>query len=194
MVATLSSYVEGRWLAGAGEAAELPSAIDGHVVAAASSRGLDFARMIDYARRVGGPALRALTFHQRAAMLKALALYLNERREALYALSFETGATKRDHFFDIDGGIGTLFAYASRGRRELPDERFALDGGEERLSKGGTFVGRHVMTPLRGVAVHINAYNFPCWGMLEKLAPALLAGMPAIVKPATATSYLTHAM
>jgi len=194
VIATLPSYAEGRWVAGEGEPAELPSAIDGRTIAAASSRGLDFAGMVDHARRVGGPALRALTFHQRAALLKAVALYLNERREPLYALSFETGATKRDHFFDIDGGIGTLFAYASRGRRELPDERFALDGAQEQLSKGGTFVGRHVMTPLRGVAVHINAYNFPCWGMLEKLAPALLAGVPAIVKPATATSYLTQAM
>ncbi|MBC5799998.1 MAG: phenylacetic acid degradation bifunctional protein PaaZ [Candidatus Eremiobacteraeota bacterium] len=190
----MPSFAQGRWIAGDGEPTPLPSAIDGRTVAAASSRGLDFAGMLAHARRVGGPALRALTFHQRAAMLKALALYLNERREPLYALSFETGATKRDHFFDIDGGIGALFAYASRGRRELPDERFALDGAHEQLSKGGTFVGRHVMTPLRGVAVHINAYNFPCWGMLEKLAPALLAGVPAIVKPATATSYLTQAM
>ena len=135
-----------------------------------------------------------MTFHERAAMLKALALYLTERKGPLYELSFEAGSTRRDHLVDIDGGIGTLFAFASMGRRELPDERFALDGPEERLSKDGTFVGRHLLTPLRGVAVHVNAYNFPCWGMLEKLAPALLAGMPAIVKPATSTAYVAHAL
>ena len=190
----LPSYVAGRWYEAPSGYVALPSAIDGHTVAAASSAGLNFAELANYARTTGGRELRKLTFHQRAALLKSLALYLNDRREPLYELSYETGATKRDSLIDIDGGIGTLFAYASRGRRELPDERFALDGAQEGLSKGGTFVGQHILTPLRGVAVHINAYNFPCWGMLEKLAPALLAGLPVIVKPATATSYLTQAM
>jgi len=194
VIAMLPSYAEGRWAVGNGEPVTLTSAIDGRALALASSAGLDFGAMAKYARRVGGSSLRALTFHERAARLKALALYLNARREPLYELSFETGATRRDHLVDIDGGIGTLFAYASRGRRELPDAHLALDGVQEALSKGGTFVGRHIVTPLRGVAVHINAYNFPCWGMLEKLAPALLAGVPAIVKPATATAYLAQAM
>jgi len=194
MIATLSSYAEGRWFAGADEPVTLVSAIDGRALALASSAGLPFGAMADYARRVGGPNLRALTFHERAARLRALAVYLQARREPLYQLSFDTGATRRDHLIDIDGGIGTLFAYASRGRRELPDAYVAVDGSQEALSKGGTFVGRHIMTSLRGVAVHVNAYNFPCWGMLEKLAPALLAGMPAIVKPATATAYVTHAV
>jgi oxepin-CoA hydrolase/3-oxo-5,6-dehydrosuberyl-CoA semialdehyde dehydrogenase len=190
----LRSYGEGRWFEARDGFVELPSAIDGHTVALVSSSGLDVAAMARHARTVAGPRLRALTFHQRAALLKQLAAYLNERREPLYALSYDTGATRRDHFFDIDGGIGTLFSFASKARRELPDERFALDGPIEPLSKGGTFVGRHILTPLRGVAVHINAYNFPCWGMLEKLAPAFLAGMPAIVKPAASTSYVTHAV
>jgi oxepin-CoA hydrolase/3-oxo-5,6-dehydrosuberyl-CoA semialdehyde dehydrogenase len=150
--------------------------------------------MVRYARKVGGPKLRVLTFHQRALLIKELATYLNERKGPLYDISFDTGATRRDHLIDIDGGIGTLFSFASKGRRELPDERFALDGAVERLSKNGTFIGRHVLTSMHGVAVHVNAYNFPCWGMLEKLAPALIAGVPAIVKPATATSYVTEAV
>jgi oxepin-CoA hydrolase/3-oxo-5,6-dehydrosuberyl-CoA semialdehyde dehydrogenase len=190
----LPSYVAGRWYEAPCDQVALPSAIDGHTVATASSSGLNFGELVNYARDAGGRELRKLTFHQRAAMLRALAVYLNERRDALYELSYETGATLRDSAIDVDGGIGTLFAYSSKGRRELPDERFALDGALEPLSKGGTFAGQHILTPLRGVAVHINAYNFPCWGMLEKLAPAILAGVPAIVKPATATAYLTHAM
>ena len=190
----LPSYVAGRWQNGLRGFSELRSAIDGRVLGLASSLGLDFGEMVDHAREAGGPNLRALTFLQRAALLRQLAVYLNERREPLYALSFETGATKRDHLIDVDGGIGTLFAYASRGRRELPDEKFVLDGPVESLSRGGTFVGRHILTPLQGVALHIDAFNFPCWGMLEKFAPTFLAGVPAIVKPATATSYLTHAM
>ena len=194
MIATLPSFAQDRWTAGGGEVVTLTSAIDGRELAAASSAGLDFAAMAQYARRIGGPALRALTFGERAARLRELALYLNARREPLYELSFETGATRRDHLIDIDGGIGTLFAYASRGRRELPEDTFVRDGPSESLAKGGTFAGRHILTSLRGVAVHVNAYNFPCWGMLEKLAPAVLAGVPAIVKPATATAYLTHAM
>ena len=189
---TLSSFALGATRTAHGGFVELPSAVDGHVVALASSDGLDFEAMLRYARRTGGPRLRALTFHQRAGMLKELALYLNERKASLYELSFETGATRADHFFDVDGGIGTLFSFASKGRRELPDERFVLDGPVEPLSRNGTFLGRHILTPLQGVAVHINAFNFPVWGMLEKLAPALLAGVPAIVKPATATAFVAH--
>ena len=134
-----------------------------------------------------------MTFHQRALMLKEMAKYLSDRKDALYRLSAATGATKADSWIDIDGGIGTFFVYASKGRREFPNETFYVDGPMESLSKGGTFVGRHICVPLEGVAVHINAFNFPVWGMLEKLAPTLLAGVPAIVKPATVTSYLTEA-
>ncbi len=188
----LTSYAQGRKHAASGGFTPLRSAVDDRVLALASSDGLDFAAMVRYARTVGGPALRRLTFHQRAAMLKELALYLNERKGPLYEASFDTGATRADHFFDVDGGIGTLFSFASKGRRELPDERFALEGPVEPLSRNGTFLGRHILTPLQGVAVHINAFNFPCWGMLEKLAPALLAGVPAIVKPATATALVAY--
>ena len=189
----LKSYAQGAWYEAPSGFVDLPSAIDGRVVARASSAGLDFRGVVAYARNVGGPALRALTFHERAAMLKAIATYLSDRKTPLYALSNETGATKRDNFVDVDGGIGTLFSYASKGRRELPDGNIVVEGELELFGKRGTFGGRHVLTPLQGVAVHVNAYNFPVWGMLEKLAPALLAGVPAIVKPATATSYLTHA-
>ncbi len=150
--------------------------------------------MTEYARRVGGPAMRALTFHQRAAMLKAMARHLMERKDGFYGVSAATGATKADSWVDIEGGIGTLFAYSSRGRRDFPNETFHVEGPTEPLSKGGTFMGRHICVPLEGVAIHINAFNFPCWGMLEKMAPALLAGVPCIVKPATVTSYLTEAM
>ncbi|MGK9230985.1 phenylacetic acid degradation bifunctional protein PaaZ [Inquilinus limosus] len=194
MTPILQNYAEDRWIAPAEGLADIASAIDGRVVARLSSRGLDFAAMVRHAREVGGPALRRLTFHQRADMLKALALYLSERKEPLYALAADTGATKRDNLIDIDGGIGTLFAYASRGRRELPSERFLLEDGVERLSKGGSFVGVHVLTPLTGVAVHINAFNFPCWGLLEKLSPAILAGVPVITKPASATAYVAEAL
>ncbi|KGM32914.1 phenylacetic acid degradation bifunctional protein PaaZ [Inquilinus limosus] len=194
MTAILQSYAEDRWVAATEGLADIASAIDGRVVARLSSRGLDFAAMVRHAREVGGPALRRLTFHQRADMLKALALYLSERKEPLYDLAADTGATRRDNLIDIDGGLGTLFAYASRGRRELPSERFILEDGVERLSKGGSFVGVHVLTPLTGVAVHINAFNFPCWGLLEKLAPAILAGVPVITKPASATAYVAEAL
>jgi oxepin-CoA hydrolase/3-oxo-5,6-dehydrosuberyl-CoA semialdehyde dehydrogenase len=190
----LPSYAEGRWYEAPHSFADIRSAIDGRVVAQASSRGLDFGAMVRFAKTVGGRNLRGTTFHDRAAMLKALALYIEAHKTELYRLSFDTGATQSDHLIDIDGGIGTLFAYASKGRRELPNERFVLEGELELLGKKGTFGGRHVLTPLGGLAVHINAYNFPCWGMLEKLAPALLAGVPAIVKPATATAYVTQAV
>jgi oxepin-CoA hydrolase/3-oxo-5,6-dehydrosuberyl-CoA semialdehyde dehydrogenase len=194
MALTLQSYSANRWIGAGRDAVEIPSAVDGRVVALASSEGVDFGAMVRHARQVGGPALRALTFHQRAELLKRLAVYLTERKAALYELSYDTGATKRDSWVDIDGGIGTLFAYASRGRKELPSERFVLDGAFEPLSKHGSFVGAHILTPLHGVAVHVNAFNFPCWGMLEKLAPTLLAGVPVITKPATSTAYLAHAM
>ena len=188
----LSNYALGRWVQGAGTGTPLYHAVTGEPVAEASSEGLDFAEMLDYARRVGGPRLRGMTFHQRARMLKAMAMYLSERKGEFYALSPATGATKGDSWIDIDGGIGTFFVYASKGRREFPDEPFYIDGPMEGISKSGTFVGRHICVPLEGVAVHINAYNFPTWGMMEKLAPTLLAGVPAIVKPATLTSFLTE--
>ncbi len=190
---TLQNYAEGRWVAGSGGLAELRSAIDGEVVATTSSQGLDFGAMTRFAREKGGPALRALTFHDRARMLKALAEALTAKKEELYALSYNTGATKNDSWIDIDGGIGTFAVYQSKGRRELPNERVLIDGDLEALSRNGTFQGLHVFTSLQGVAVHINAFNFPVWGMLEKLAPTFLAGVPAIVKPASATSYLTEA-
>ncbi|MDB5511593.1 MAG: phenylacetic acid degradation bifunctional protein PaaZ [Enterovirga sp.] len=194
MAIALQSYVQDRWVCPTGGLVEIASAIDGRPVATCSSQGVDFAAAVRHARDMGGPALRAMTFHDRADRLRALAGYLNDRKEVLYRLSTNTGATKRDNAFDVDGGIGTLFAYASRGRRELPSERFLVEGGVETLSKSGAFVGTHILTPLHGVAVHINAFNFPCWGPLEKFAPAFLAGMPVITKPATATAYVTEAL
>ena len=190
----LQNYALGEWVAGTGPQADLFHAVSGEKIGETSSGGLDFKAMAHYARSVGGPKLRGMTFHDRARMLKAMAKYLMERTAAYYAISAMTGATKPDSWVDIEGGIGTLFAYASRGRREFPNERFHVEGPMEPLSKGGTFIGRHIAVPLEGVAIHINAFNFPSWGMLEKLAPTLLAGMPAIVKPATVTSYLTEAM
>ena len=190
----LTNYVAGEWVTGTGKQADLFHAVTGDKVAEASTGGIDYGAMVDHARRIGGPALRKLTFHERARRLKAVASYLLERKDGFYAVSAMTGATKTDSWIDIEGGIGTLFAYASRGRRELPDETFYIDGATEPLSKGGSFVGRHICVPLEGVAVHINAFNFPVWGMLEKLAPTILAGVPAIVKPATLTSYLTEAV
>lgn len=190
---TLQNYAEGQWIAGAGGLAELRSAIDGEVVALTSSRGVDFGAMLRFAREKGGPALRAMTFHQRALMLKALAEALSAKKDALYELSHQTGATKADSWIDIDGGIGTFAVYQGKGRRELPNGKLLIDGDVEALSRNGTFQGLHVFTSLQGAAVHINAFNFPVWGMLEKLAPTFLAGVPAIVKPASATSYLTEA-
>ena len=192
-VIALQSYATGKWFSPTGTLSALKSAVDGRVVAEIGSGGLDFQAMAEHARTVGGPALRAMTFHQRAAMLKGIAQYLNERRDGLYELSYDTGATKPDSMIDIDGGIGTLFVYASKGRRELPDDVVFVDGGLEQLGRTGAFLGQHVATSLHGVAVHINAFNFPVWGMLEKLAPTLLAGVPAIVKPASATAWLAEA-
>ena len=189
----LSSYALGRWVEAGGAPVDIFSAVSGNLVAQAASGGFDAAAVLRYAREVGGPALRRLTFHQRADMLKKIAVLLSEHKNELYALSAHTGATKVDSMIDIDGGIGTLYVYASKGRRELPNSTLLIDGAPEFLAKGGTFVGQHIMTPLQGVAVHINAFNFPCWGMLEKLAPALLAGVPVVTKPATITSYLAEA-
>jgi oxepin-CoA hydrolase/3-oxo-5,6-dehydrosuberyl-CoA semialdehyde dehydrogenase len=189
----LLNYERDRWIAGDGNLAEISSAIDGAPVAMTGSGGLDFAGMLNYAREVGGPALRKLTFHERARMLKALGIAIMARKEELYELNYLTGATRKDGWIDIEGGAGTLFSFSSKGRRELPDAHVLLDGQLEGLSKNGTFVGQHIYTPLQGAAVHINAFNFPVWGMLEKLAPTLLAGVPAIVKPASATAYLAEA-
>lgn len=190
----LENFVNGHWVRGTGAGTDLFHAVSGEKIAEASTDGIDFAGMVEYARSVGGPSLRRLTFHQRALMLKAMAQRLMELKEEFYAVSAATGATRTDSWIDIEGGIGTFFAYASRGRREFPNETFYVDGPAEPLSKGGTFVGRHICVPIEGVAVHINAFNFPVWGMLEKLAPTLLAGVPAIVKPATITSYLAEAV
>jgi oxepin-CoA hydrolase / 3-oxo-5,6-dehydrosuberyl-CoA semialdehyde dehydrogenase len=190
----LGNFAQNRWIEGSGEGTPLASAVDGRALARASSDGLDFAAMLDYARNVGGPNLRRHTFHERALMLKALALHLTEHKKEFYTLSTDTGATKMDSWIDIDGGISTLFVFSSKGRREMPNAHVYLDGKPEALSKKGTFVGQHVYTPRLGAAVHINAFNFPCWGMLEKLAPTLLAGVPAIVKPASTTAYLTERM
>jgi oxepin-CoA hydrolase/3-oxo-5,6-dehydrosuberyl-CoA semialdehyde dehydrogenase len=169
----------------------LYDAVSGAEIARVSSAGVDFAGVLEHGRRVGGPALRELTFHQRAGLLKALGGYLREHRDELYTVSAQTGATLGDSKFDVDGGIGTLLAYASKGRRELPNDTVYLDGDVEPLSKGGSFVGQHVYTSLRGVAVQVNAFNFPVWGPLEKLAPALLAGVPTVVKPASPTAFLS---
>jgi oxepin-CoA hydrolase/3-oxo-5,6-dehydrosuberyl-CoA semialdehyde dehydrogenase len=188
----LQSYVSGAWHSGRDAGVALRDASTGEVIAQASSAGVDFGAVLKHAREVGGPALRAITFHERAAMLKALAKHLTELKEEFYALSYRTGATKADSLIDIDGGIGTVFAFASKASRELPNARVYVDGDVEGLSKTGTFVGQHIFVSREGAAVHINAFNFPVWGMLEKLAPTLLAGMPAIVKPATATAYLTE--
>jgi oxepin-CoA hydrolase/3-oxo-5,6-dehydrosuberyl-CoA semialdehyde dehydrogenase len=189
----VSSFVTGRWLPPGAGARPIASAISGAIIAEAGNDALDTAAMLAFARERGGPALRAMTFHDRARMLKALAQHLNAHKQVLYDLSFDTGATRTDTMIDVDGGIGTLFVYASKGRREMPDGHVYVDGAPEVLSRDGSFLGLHVCTPLQGVAVHINAYNFPVWGMLEKLAPTLLAGVPAVVKPATQTCYVTEA-
>ncbi|MEU4744471.1 phenylacetic acid degradation bifunctional protein PaaZ [Actinosynnema sp. NPDC023658] len=191
-MAMLRSYVSGRWHAPSTEGVPLHDAVTGEEIARISSQGIDMAAALDHGRRVGGPALRELTFHQRAALLKALASYLREHRDELYALSARSGATRTDSLIDVDGGIGVLFGYASKAKRELPNDKVHVDGAVEPLSKGGTFVGQHVATPLRGVAVQINAFNFPMWGPLEKFAPAFIAGVPSLIKPASQTAYVTE--
>jgi oxepin-CoA hydrolase/3-oxo-5,6-dehydrosuberyl-CoA semialdehyde dehydrogenase len=192
-VQDIGSFIAGTWFAPDSSARDIRDAVTGDVIARAGRGQVDAGALIDHAQQVGRPALQTMTFHDRARMLKALALYLQERKQVLYDLSFSTGATQKDHLIDVDGGIGTMLVIASKGRREMPDGHVYLDGGVEQLSRQGSFLGQHVCTSLQGVAVHINAFNFPVWGMLEKLAPTLLAGMPAIVKPATATCYVTEA-
>ena len=191
-VLELKSFAAGRWTRGDGEARPIVSAVTDEPVATVRP-GIDAEAVLGHARGVGGPALRRLSFHDRARLLKALALHLDARKDELHRLSHTTGATTADARVDVDGGIATLFVYASKGRRELPDGHVWPDGPPEMLSRGGTFVGRHVRVPRPGVAVQINAFNFPVWGMLEKLAPMILAGMPAVVKPATATAHVTEA-
>jgi oxepin-CoA hydrolase / 3-oxo-5,6-dehydrosuberyl-CoA semialdehyde dehydrogenase len=187
----LRSYVSGAWVDPADEGRPVLDAVTGEEVARVSSTGVDFGAALDYGRDAGGPALRELTFHQRAGLVKSLGLLLREHRQELYALSARTGATLTDSKFDIDGGIGVLLSYASKAKRELPNDTMLAEGPVEPLGKGGTFVGQHILTPLRGVAVQINAFNFPVWGPLEKFAPAFIAGVPSLVKPATQTAYLT---
>ncbi|MBL7707418.1 MAG: phenylacetic acid degradation bifunctional protein PaaZ [Chitinophagaceae bacterium] len=189
----LQNYTHGEWVNGEGDGQLLYNAVTGELIGSASTKGLDFKAMLDYGRSVGNTALRTMTFHQRGNMLKALALYLRNHLAEFYRISYQTGATKADSWVDIEGGIGNLFANASL-RRKFPDEVFCIDGESHNLSKQNTFMGTHILTPKEGVAVHINAFNFPVWGMLEKIAVNLLAGMPAIVKPATVTSYLTEAV
>ncbi|NEE01243.1 phenylacetic acid degradation bifunctional protein PaaZ [Phytoactinopolyspora halotolerans] len=188
----LPSYVGGEWRAPVQEGAPLHDAVTGDEVARISSAGIDMAAVLEYGRQVGGPATRGLTFHERALMLKHLAVHLREHRDELYALSHRSGATLYDARFDVDGGIGVLFSYGSKGRRELPNDTVYVEGSVEPLGKGGTFVGQHILTPARGVAVQINAFNFPVWGPLEKLAPAFLAGVATLIKPASQTAYLTQ--
>ncbi len=193
MTKLLENYALGRWISGTGEGQLLYNAIDGSEVGRASSDGLDFQAMLKYGREVGSPALAKMTFQERGRMLKALALHLMSKKETFYEVSWATGATRADSWIDIEGGIGNLFAYSSL-RRQFPDLPYCVDGDHAPLSKGGSFIGHHIMVPKEGVAIHINAYNFPIWGMLEKIAVNLLAGVPAIVKPATVTSYLTQVM
>ena len=190
--ALLESYAAGRWFRADDEGRPVRDAVTGEEVARISATGLDLGAMVTHGRTVGVAALAPLTFHERAAMLKALAKHLTEHKDELYELSFRTGATRRDSAVDIDGGIGTVFSIASKGTRELPNDTIHLDGGLERLGREGTFVGQHVWASRPGVAVQVNAFNFPVWGMLEKLAPAFLAGSPTIVKPAAQTAYLTE--
>ena len=189
----LNNYIQGQWMAGTGNGQLLSDAVTGEPIAKASTEGIDFKSVVEYGRKVGNPALRSLTFHERGLRLKALALHLQKHLPAFYALSYKTGATKADSWVDIEGGIGNLFANASL-RRKFPNETFCIDGESHNLSKQNTFMGTHLLVPKEGVAIHINAFNFPVWGMLEKIAVNLLAGVPAIVKPATITSYLTEAV
>ena len=192
-MSTLENYILGKWIVGDGEGQSLYNAVTGEKVGTATTKGLDFASIVQYARTKGNPALRKMTFHERGLMLKALALHLQQHLPEFYRISYQTGATKADSWVDIEGGIGNLFSYASL-RRKFPDEPFCLDGENHSLGKANTFMGHHLLIPKEGVAIHINAFNFPVWGMLEKIAVNLLAGVPAIVKPATVTSFLTEAV
>ncbi|MBI2272476.1 MAG: phenylacetic acid degradation bifunctional protein PaaZ [Bacteroidetes bacterium] len=189
----LENYILGSWIKGDGDGQQLYHAVTGEAIARASTKGVDFASVLNYARTKGNPALRKMSFHERGVMLRALALHLREHLDAFYRISYQTGATKADSWVDIEGGIGNLFSYASL-RRKFPDTPYCLDGENHPLGKANTFMGHHLLIPKEGVAVHINAFNFPVWGMLEKIAVNLLAGVPAIVKPATVTSFLTEAV
>ncbi len=186
----LRSYVTGRWVA-PDSGSPVYDAATGDLVAEVSSDGIDFGAALAYGRSADGPALREMTFHERAELAKAVGQMLREHREELYQLSYRTGATLADSKFDIDGGIGVLLSYASKAKRELPNDRVLVEGAPEQLGKKGQFLGQHLLTPLHGVAVQINAFNFPVWGPLEKLAPALIAGVPSLIKPASQTGYLT---
>ncbi|MFC2970244.1 phenylacetic acid degradation bifunctional protein PaaZ [Acidimangrovimonas pyrenivorans] len=188
----LKSYVLGDWRAGEGAGKPLAHAATGETVAFIGSDGLDFKGALDWGREVGGPALRKLTIHQRALMLKEIGIRLMEMKDAFYDENYATGATRKDGWIDIDGGIGTMLTFASKARRELPNTRVLTDGAVEPLSRDGSFSAQHILTPLQGVAIHINAFNFPVWGMLEKIAPSLIAGVPCLVKPASQTAYLTE--
>lgn len=190
----LESYVQGKWVTGSGEGRPVVDAVRGEPVCHVDSSGIDMREVVEYGRRVGGVALRAMTFHERAIALKETAKRLMAKKEDFYTLSFKTGTTRADAWPDIEGGIGTVFSYASLVTREFPNDTVLLEGEMEVLSRNGTFVGRHILTSKPGVAVHINAYNFPVWGMLEKVAPSLAAGVPVIIKPATPTAYLTKAV
>lgn len=189
----LQNYVLGQWLDGQGAGQPLYSAVTGRLIATASTEGLDFQKILQYGREQDSASLKKMTFEQRGRMLRKLALHLDSKKEKFYRVSYQTGATRSDSWVDIDGGIGNLFSNASL-RRKLPDEIYALDGENIGLGKGGTFAAQHILLPKEGMAVHINAYNFPVWGMLEKIAVNLLAGVAALVKPATVTSYLTRAV
>ncbi len=189
----LTNYLEGKWVEPNGEGIPQYNAVSGELISVCGSEGIDYHAIMQYGRKVGNTNLRSMTFQERGMMLKKLALFLHKKRKNYYPISFQTGATKADSWIDIDGGIGTLFAYASL-RKQFPNTPFHVDGELARLSREGTFIGHHIMVPKRGVAVHINAFNFPIWGMLEKCAVNWLAGMPAVVKAAEPTSYLTQAM
>jgi oxepin-CoA hydrolase/3-oxo-5,6-dehydrosuberyl-CoA semialdehyde dehydrogenase len=189
----LENYILGKWVAGDGDGVPLKNAVNGDVINYASTEGLNYEDILDYARKKGNPALRKMTFHERGRMLKALAVHLQQHLEKFYLLSYKTGATKSDGWIDIEGGIGNLFSYASL-RRKFNDDPFAVDGDAVSLSRTGNFIGHHILVPKEGTAIHINAFNFPVWGMLEKIAVNFLAGVPAIVKPATVTSFLTEAV
>ena len=192
-IKNFENYAFGRWVKGDGDGTSLYNAINGEKIGVVSSDGLDFSKMMDYARGTGSEVLRKMTFQERGLMLKKLALYLHAKKKQFYPISYLSGATKIDSWIDIEGGIGNLFANASL-RRQFPDLPYHVEGNAANLSKNGTFIGHHIMVPKHGVVIHINAFNFPIWGMLEKIAVNLMAGMPAIVKPATITSYLTQVM
>ncbi len=191
---TIKSYVCGQWVAGDGRTDTLVNAVNDEVIGEVKSLTSGFGDILEYGRKTAGPALRKLTIHERAERIKLLAKYLLDRKDDFYRISFLTGATKPDSWVDIEGGIGTMFSYTGIARRELNNDTFVVEGNNEPLSKNGTFIGQHILTSKEGVSLHINAFNFPVWGMLEKITPSLIAGVPVVVKPATVTCYLTEAV